>query len=126
MKILLVEPDSQLSKSIKRSLTNFGCEVTVAQSAQSAIHDIDASRPDIIVLELQIPLHNGVEFLYELRSYSEWQNLPVIIYSFIQPIILRKMSKSLNELGVNTWLYKPESSVQQLYDTAFSMVPVVQ
>ncbi|MEK7602896.1 MAG: response regulator [Patescibacteria group bacterium] len=116
MKILLVEPDKQLATSTKNGLQKLGCQVSVIRTAQSAIHAIDSRLPDVVLLELQIPAHNGIEFLYELRSYSEWQNLPVIIYTFIQPEKIQKFSKSLNELGVNTWLYKPEISLQQLYD----------
>lgn len=116
MQILLVEPDKLLASSTIKGLKKLGAQVEWSQNAQGAIHSIDTFRPEVIVLELQIPAHNGVEFLYELRSYSDWQNIPVVIYSFIQSEKLTKYTKSLAELGIDTWLYKPTTSLQQLFD----------
>jgi DNA-binding response OmpR family regulator len=124
MRILLVEPDHQLAKTLQAGLTQKGFDCDVAHTAQAAIHTADDNKPDIIVLELQIPSHNGVEFLYELRSYAEWQDIPVILHTFIASQALLRFKQSLAELNVVATLYKPDASFAALVAAIRSFQPV--
>src|ERR1700676_1640031 len=83
MKILLIEPDMAISKIYKKYLNKFGHEVSISQTSQQAISQIDTDKPDIILLEPQLTSHNGYEFLYELRSYTDLQDITLIINSMI-------------------------------------------
>ena len=114
MKVLVVEPDKQLARNYEAALTNAGNEVLLARNAQVAIHALDESEVDIILLELHIKEHNGVEFLYELRSYSEWQNIPVIIVSFVHPDKFFSDEKLMQRLGIVEYLYKPSALLEQV------------
>jgi len=38
-----------------------------------------AGRPDVIILDLMMPKMDGFEFLHELRSRPEWQDIPVVV-----------------------------------------------
>lgn len=114
MNILLVEPEKALAQTYVTYLTDQGHQVRMCQSAQQAISCCDESRPDIIVLELLLGGHNGVEFLYEFRSYPEWQSVPVLLLSMLAPHELLAYRKSLEQLGVSQCLYKPDTSLAQL------------
>lgn len=81
--IILLEPDRILAEAYYRGLTVAGHSVTACASAQAAIMAADQQTPDVVVMELQLIEHSGIEFLYEFRSYSDWQNIPVIINSFV-------------------------------------------
>lgn len=113
--VLLVEPDVVLAASYQKALMHAGHSVHIAHSAQNAVAVADQYTPDIIVMELQLSGHSGIEFLYEFRSYPEWQTIPVVAQSFI-PEREFAASKHLlsRELGVKTYLYKPKTSLQQL------------
>ncbi len=110
MKILLIEPDNLLAEIYVRVLKEEGHTILRVSSAQAAITQADKLSPDIVILELQLPFHNGIEFLYEFRSYSEWQKIPVIINTFAD---IRKIFIS-SSLGVSKLLYKPNTSLRQL------------
>lgn len=112
--ILVIEPNRVLANTYQLALEHVGHQVRCARSAQDAIHEADAQQPDLVVLELQLGAHDGVEFLHEFRSYSEWQNVPVIIHSAVAPTQLAPMHEPLSELGVHTVLYKPQTSLQRL------------
>ena len=114
LKVLLIEPDKRLAEIYAKALEVKGHIVRHASSAQSAIHQSETDVPDLIILEPQLAEHDGVEFLYELRSYTDWQTVPVIIHSFIQPEILRLSATVLDKLAVIDCLYKPQTSLQQL------------
>lgn len=114
-KILLVEPDVLLSKSYKKALEGQGYEVFVFRTAQDAIHGTDEHRPDLIILEIQLMGHSGIEFLYELRSYSDWQTLPVVVISNVSPGEFSEEQQLLwKELNVNTYIYKPQLKLKDL------------
>lgn len=114
MKILLVEPDKVLSATTQRALKQQGNQVVCCRNAQGAIDAIDTDQPDVIILELQLGLHNGVELLYELRSYPEWQNIPVVVHTLNRRVIEPRFVETLTQLGVQAVFYKPDISPQQL------------
>jgi DNA-binding response OmpR family regulator len=114
-RVLLIEPDKILAKVYTEILSANEYEVDIATGAQSAIMAADENTPDIVVLEIQLTEHSGIEFLYEFRSYSEWQNIPVIIQSHVPPSEFTQSWQLLKgELGVRAYLYKPQTNLRQL------------
>lgn len=113
--ILLVEPDRQLAAIYRRAFAAAGHHVRHTAMAQQAVELVDAAAPDIIVLELQLPAHNGVEFLYELQSYPEWQHIPIVINTATPPQQLAAAADVLREqLSVRAVHYKPHATLQLL------------
>ncbi len=115
MRILLIEPDKVLAKTYQQSLASAGHEVVIAHGAQPAITAADGQQPDLVILELQLIEHSGIEFLYEFRSYDDWQATPVLILSQIPPGEFSASWPLLKgELGVNHYFYKPHTTLRQL------------
>jgi len=114
MHVLLIEPDRLQATALTQALTQAGHSVAQAVSAQAAVARADERQPDVVVLELQLPHHNGVEFLYEFRSYFEWLRIPVVVHSFVPPRELKHAVTLARELGVVQTLYKPQTTLQQL------------
>lgn len=112
--VLLVEPDTVLARTYKTALQRAGLKVAVQQDAQGAIHSVDQQQPGIIILEIQLGEHNGVEFLYELRSHTDWQRMPVIIQTAISEQELGLSEQVINQLGIEAILYKPQTSLEKL------------
>jgi CheY-like chemotaxis protein len=113
--VLLIEPDAVLARTYIQALQHVGHIVSYAACAQDAILAADEAKPDIVVLELRMAVHDGIEFLYEFRSYPEWQHVPVVVNSHIAPSNLEPVRTALqDDLGVVALLYKPKVSLQQL------------
>ena len=117
-RVLIVEPDVVLAKTYVAAFENADFLAFTARTAQSAIDRADEQAPDCIILELQLPGHNGVEFLYELRSYAEWQNVPVIINTYTPSSEFVRFHEVLQTLGVVEILYKPQTTLQRLIAAA--------
>lgn len=116
MDVLIVEPDHHLAISYQRALKTEGIATAIAYSGQDAIAAVDADRPRLICLELHLPQHNGVEFLYELRSYPEWENIPIVLLTFVSEADLG-FSKAIQEqLGIKRYFYKPRTQFSQFTD----------
>jgi DNA-binding response OmpR family regulator len=115
MHILLIEPDHVLADTYRQALQDNGHQITTVPTAQAAISAADAQKPDLVILELQLVEHSGIEFLYEFRSYPDWQGIPVIVHSLVPPGEFSASQAILHdELGVTAYLYKPHASLRQL------------
>lgn len=113
--ILMLEPDAVLAATFRQALEAKGHSVRCIVSAQNGIFQVDERCPDVIITELQLVAHSGIEFLYELRSYSEWQDIPVIVHSSVPPYEFEGSGGLLRErLNVRTYLYKPHTSLASL------------
>jgi DNA-binding response OmpR family regulator len=116
MHILLIEPDSLQARLYGSALAREGHSVAYSSTAQSAVHAADEQVPDIVILELQLPGHNGIEFLYEFRSYPEWMHVPVVIHTFVPVHELAQADVLKTELGVQRILYKPSTVLATLQE----------
>lgn len=123
MNILLIEPSQMLAATYRAALKNAGHVVAHAASAQSAIQAIDQKLPQLIILELQLVGHSGIEFLYELRSYPEWQHVPIIVHSLVMEEQLADQRERLHSLGIVGHLYKPTTTLQKLLRTVAEFEP---
>jgi CheY-like chemotaxis protein len=76
---LLVDDDEVVRRSVRQALEPIGWKVTEAEDGQIAVKAITAARPDVIILDLMMPRMDGFEFLDELRSRQDWQDIPVVV-----------------------------------------------
>lgn len=114
MKILLIEPDRELGQTLSDALESDGHNVMVRREAQTGLDGLDHHSPDLVLLEIQLGKHNGVEFLYELHSYTDWQNIPIIIHTHNSHAKEPEFAQAWKQLDVKQILYKPETSIAKL------------
>lgn len=124
MHVLLVEPDTLQARLATQALERDGHSVVHAVSAQAAVHLADERMPDVVILELQMARHNGVEFLYEFRSYTEWLHIPIILHTYVPERELALAVTLQRELGVVRTLYKPATSLQKLCAAIRILAPI--
>lgn len=125
MTVLLIEPDQVLQRIYSCALEEQHFHVRKAMTAQDAIRELEINTIDMIIIELQIAEHNGVEFIHELRSYPEWQDIPMIFHTFVPRGSLGINVLSLKKLGVVDYLYKPTTSLEKLVSKVKNSMPVV-
>jgi DNA-binding response OmpR family regulator len=116
--IILIEPDRQLAETYVAACTQAGHSIVPCASAQAAVLAADQRCPDVVLVELQLVEHSGIEFLYEFRSYTEWQTLPLIIHSHVPPSeFTSSWGLFKNQLNVSHYLYKPQTTLSDLLKT---------
>lgn len=114
MHLLLLEPDKILADNFCRVFNLSGFNTVVLFDAQSAIEEIDNKMPDAIVLELQLAPIGGIAFLYELRSYQDLLNIPIIVYSSLPPENFELQEQQWADLGVVRYFYKSTVSISKV------------
>lgn len=106
MKILLVEPDKLLASNITTGFAAAGHDVCWQVDPQESVNCLDDQPIDAIVMDLVLCQHSAVEMLYEMRSYREWQDIPVIIFSSLPTRDVLGCVTSLEQLGVKAYHHK--------------------
>jgi DNA-binding response OmpR family regulator len=123
-KVLIIEPDAALARTYVQALQHVGFMVTHVSSAQDAVDAADHEAPEVVILELQLAVHDGIEFLHEFRSHTEWRTIPVIVNTNLPKQALAPVQGALaGDLGVAEVLYKPRTTLQQLISSVRQRVP---
>lgn len=113
--VLFLEPDRMLAHTYTQALQHVGHTVASCSTGQEAIELLENFSADCIVMEVQLAGHGGIEFLHELRSYPEWQTVPVAINTNLTPQALAPFREALErDGGVSICLYKPRTSLERL------------
>jgi len=76
---LVVDDDEVFRRSVRQALEPTGWQVAEAENGQVAVEAITGARPDVIILDLMMPIMDGFEFLNEMRRRPDWQDIPVVI-----------------------------------------------
>lgn len=113
-RVLLIEPDKIIAGNVRSVLRSQGHGVDWQADPQAAMDSADAIRPDIVITDLLLAGRSGVEFLYEFRSYPEWSEVPIIIYSSVSPEEFSASTVGLESLNVAAYHYKPQTTSKQL------------
>ena len=78
---LVVEDDDDVRDVLSMLLTVLGFEVKEARNGKIALETMQGWRPDLIVLDLMMPVMNGWAFRSEQRKVPELRDVPVIVLS---------------------------------------------
>ena len=80
-KILVVDDEEDVVTFIKRALTMEGMEVVTAFDGLSALDTALEKEPDLIILDIMMPIMNGYEVCARLRLEDKTKNIPIILLS---------------------------------------------
>src|SRR5579884_1030758 len=97
-KILIVDDDEGVTQTFARMLRLEGYQVHTAVNAENGLREAAQSRPDAIILDLRMPLVDGLGFLRQLRATEDQRSTPVAIVTgdyFLDDAV----STELRELG---------------------------
>lgn len=106
-RFLIVDDSSIVRKSLKKTIAMAGInvnEIKEAENGLQALQQVKNSWIDLIFLDINMPVMNGIEFMQELRADDEHKTTPVIIISTEGS---KERIEQLNDLGVRAYLRKP-------------------
>lgn len=113
-RVLLIEDDPDLAEMYGLQLRGVGYELRTVDSAQKALDALDRQAAELIILDMLLPGTNGLAILHELRSYSDWREIPVIILSNVAAAEVGVKRTILKQLGVSAYLEKSKIKSQDL------------
>jgi DNA-binding response OmpR family regulator len=107
-KILVVEDDRYLSGAYKVKLLKMGFEVQTAGDGEEALTVLKTFRPDLILLDLVMPVMDGFATLEQIKKNDELKSIPVLIATNLGQ--KEDIEKGL-KMGAIDYLVKTDTSI---------------
>jgi two-component system, cell cycle response regulator DivK len=104
--ILVVEDQPDNRRILRDMLSNAGYELVEAESGEEALTAIEAQRPDLILMDIQLPVMDGYEATRRIRSNPELKSIPIIAVTSYA--LAGDEAKAL-AVGCNAYVTKPFS-----------------
>jgi CheY-like chemotaxis protein/phosphoribosyl 1,2-cyclic phosphodiesterase len=108
-RILVVDDDPDIRALANQALSQDGHIVIEASSGREALASIEAQAPDLLVLDLVMPVQGGLEVLKILRSRPATAALPIVLLTAMDD---EANTRAGFELGATDYLTKPFSTPQ--------------
>jgi CheY-like chemotaxis protein len=90
--------------TISSYLTAKGYKIVVAQNGQEALALVQVSKPDLILMDIQMPVMDGIEATKQIRKIPSLDHVPIIA---ITALAMDKAVEHCLAAGANDYLSKP-------------------
>lgn len=101
MSILIVEDDEDLRDLVKMMLELEGFDVQTAQHGKEALDLVGETMPDLILLDIKMPVMDGWSFAVEFRA-RHGSSAPIVVMTAAEHAATRAQ-----EIGAKGWISKP-------------------
>lgn len=105
--VLIADDEPNIVVSLEYLLEKNGYVVKVARNGEEALTCVEQFRPDLILLDVMLPLRNGFEVCQKIRQTPEWQDTRIIMLTAKGRDT--EVSKGL-ALGADAYITKPFST----------------
>lgn len=102
--VLVVDDSLSARRSLAQFVEDLGFEVRTARDGMEAIDIIETSKPDLLLVDMEMPKMNGLELTSHVRATPNIKNIPVIM---ITSRSTDKHRKTAIDKGVNHYMVKP-------------------
>ena len=111
MKIAIIEDDQAIAEMYRLKFQAEGYDIEVAEDGSVGLKLIEQMNPDIILLDIMMPVMNGDEMLAKLRNSTFGKDVKVIILTNMGE---QEAPASLKKLGVSAFIVKAEMTPRQV------------
>lgn len=94
-KVLIIEDDPLLVKMYQTKLAMEGFSIEIAQDGQQGLDLVKKFKPDLILLDLMLPVMDGFTVLERLKKDGQMKKIPVIVFSNLAQSSDIEQAKSL-------------------------------
>ena len=110
-RILVVEDQRDNRQILHDLLTNAGFDIVEAENGEEAIASAQASRPDLILMDIQLPILDGYEATRRLKAHPDLKSVPIIV---VTSYALSGDEEKARLAGCDDYVAKPFSPRQLL------------
>ncbi|NKB66743.1 MAG: response regulator [Candidatus Latescibacteria bacterium] len=114
VRVLIADDVAENRAVLQQLLEELGAQVVVVENGQQALDYLADQRPDILFLDIRMPVLDGIQTIRRIRQQTEWTDLPVVA---ISASTLDHQRQAVLDHGFNAFVGKPfrfEEICQQL------------
>jgi len=104
LNIMVVDDSVSIRQVVSRLMKDQGWKVLTAKDGLDALDRLGESRPDLIVLDIEMPRMNGYEFLGALKAQGGFEDIPIVMLTSRTAAKHRDKAKAL---GAKGFIVKP-------------------
>jgi len=108
-KVLIVDDEPNIVMSLEFLMEESGYQVATACDGGQALQQMEKFQPDLVLLDITMPVHNGYEVCQKIREHRNWKHTKIVMISARGRDI--DISKGL-ALGADAYVTKPFSTVE--------------
>jgi DNA-binding response OmpR family regulator len=106
-KVLIVDDEPSIIVAIQFLMEQNGYETIVAFSGEEAMEAVANHRPDLILLDIMLPVVDGFEVCQRVRENPDWKNIRIVLVTALGSDV--NVTKGL-DLGADAYITKPFSN----------------
>ena len=88
--VLVVDDEFDLSETLRSILESEGYQTSVCANGKEALTSLEAAKPDLVLMDVMMPVLSGFEVLHSMRTMPELAGVPVILMSSVPPSVKRE------------------------------------
>jgi DNA-binding response OmpR family regulator len=111
-KVLIADDEPNIVTALEFLLKRSGYEVRTVANGAEALEALEADRPDVVLLDIMMPVKSGYEVCQRMRERPEWRDIKIVMVSAKGRGV--EVSKGLS-VGADLYVTKPFST-QELLD----------
>jgi len=112
-KIAIIEDDSVISQMYRMKFEADGFEVQVANNGRDGVELVREFSPDMVLLDMQMPIMNGNEALREIRNADWGKTVPVMVLTNLGE---EEAPKDIRSLGIDSYIVKADLTPRQVVE----------
>lgn len=112
-KIAIIEDDSVISQMYRMKFEADGFEVQIANNGKDGVALVQEFAPDMVLLDMQMPVMNGDEALKNIRNEEWGKTVPVMILTNLGE---EEAPKDIRSLGIESYIVKADLTPRQVVE----------
>jgi DNA-binding response OmpR family regulator len=102
--VLVVDDDLKILTILRALLIPWGLRVTTLSDSQKFWEVLPVAKPDLVILDVEMPIVSGLDLCQSIRDRSEWSDLPIIfLTAHTEPTIIQQVFA----IGADDFVTKP-------------------
>ena len=122
-KIAIIEDDSVISQMYRMKFEADGFEVQIANNGKDGVSLVQTFVPDMVLLDMQMPIMNGDEALKNIRKEEWGKTVPVMILTNLGE---EEAPNDIRSLGIESYIVKADLTPRQVVERVKSTLGLTE
>lgn len=111
LRVLVVDDNPQILELLEAYLESLPVNVTLAADGEQALAAVEASAPDLILLDIMMPRRSGFEVCRILKNDASYRDIPIVMITALNEVGDMERAR---ECGADDFLSKPVNKIELL------------